>query len=384
MNFEITEEQAMIRDTIKDFAQKEVAPVSRDNNRHERFPSDLIKKLGEMGVLGLSLPSEYGGGGADHISYCIMLEELGRVDLGVAVTVSSHLSLGGKTILQWGTEEQKKKYLPRIASGEILACLATTEPNVGSDVSSIETSAVLQGDEWVLNGTKTWISNGGVADVATIIVQTDKRLGSKGLTAFIIERGTKGFSSKDLHNKLGIRSSNTAELVLEDCRVPKANVLGPVGKGMSVALSAFDNARLGVAARTVGVAQACIDASVSYAQTRKQFGKPIGSFQLIQELIADMTVETEAARLLVYRAAALKDKGNPATIETSMAKYYSSEIALKAANNAIQIHGSYGYSDEYPVERYFRDVRVSCILEGTSQIHKLIIGRAMTGINAFV
>jgi alkylation response protein AidB-like acyl-CoA dehydrogenase len=260
MNFEITEEQAMIRDTIKDFAQKEVAPVSRDNNRHERFPSDLIKKLGEMGVLGLSLPPEYGGGGADHISYCIMLEELGRVDLGVAVTVSSHLSLGGKTILQWGTEEQKQKYLPRIASGEILACLATTEPNVGSDVSSIETSAVLQGDEWVLNGTKTWISNGGVADVATIIVQTDKRLGSKGLTAFIIERGTKGFSSKDLHNKLGIRSSNTAELVLEDCRVPKANVLGPVGKGMSVALSAFDNARLGVAARTVGVAQACIDA----------------------------------------------------------------------------------------------------------------------------
>jgi len=384
MNFEITEEQAMIRDTIKDFAQKEVAPVSRDNNRHERFPSELIKKLGEMGVLGLSLPPEYGGGGADHISYCIMLEELGRVDLGVAVTVSSHLSLGGKTILQWGTEEQKQKYLPRIASGEILACLATTEPNVGSDVSSIETSAVLQGDEWVLNGTKTWISNGGVADVATIIVQTDKRLGSKGLTAFIIERGTKGFSSKDLHNKLGIRSSNTAELVLEDCRVPKANVLGPVGKGMSVALSAFDNARLGVAARTVGVAQACIDASVSYAQTRKQFGKPIGSFQLIQELIADMTVETEAARLLVYRAAALKDKGNPATIETSMAKYYSSEIALKAANNAIQIHGSYGYSDEYPVERYFRDVRVSCILEGTSQIHKLIIGRAMTGINAFV
>ena len=383
MNFEITEEQAMIRDTIKDFAQKEVAPVSRDNNRHERFPSELIKKLGEMGVLGLSLPPEYGGGGADHISYCIMLEELGRVDLGVAVTVSVHISLGGKTILQWGTEEQKEKYLPRIASGEILACLATTEPNVGSDISSIETSAVLQGDEWVLNGTKTWISNGGVADVATIIVQTDKRLGSKGLTAFIIERGTKGFSSKDLHNKLGIRSSNTAELVLEDCRVPKANVLGPVGKGMAVALSAFDNARLGVAARTVGVAQACIDASVSYAQTRKQFGKPIGSFQLIQELIADMTVETEAARLLVYRAAALKDKGNPATIETSMAKYYSSEIALKAANNAIQIHGSYGYSDEYPVERYFRDVRVSCILEGTSQIHKLIIGRAMTGINAF-
>ena len=383
MNFEITEEQAMIRDTIRDFAEKEVAPASRDNNRDEHFPLDLIKKLGEMGVLGLNLPSEYGGGGADYISYCIMLEELGRADLGVAVTVSVHLSLGGKTVLQWGSEEQKEKYLPRIASGEMLACLATTEPNVGSDVSSIETSAVLQGDEWVLNGTKTWISNGGVADIAIIIAQTEKSLGSKGLTAFIVERGTKGFSSRDLHNKLGIRSSNTAELILEDCRVPQGNVLGPVGKGMSVALSAFDSARLGVAARTVGVAQACIDASVSYAQTRKQFGKLIGSFQLIQELIADMTVETEAARLLVYRAAAIKDKGDPATIETSMAKYYSSEIALKAANNAIQIHGSYGYSDEYPVERYFRDVRVSSILEGTSQMHKLIIGRAMTGISAF-
>lgn len=383
MNFEITEEQAMIRDTIRDFAEKEVAPVSRDNNRNEHFPLDLINKLGEMGVLGLNLPSEYGGGGADYISYCLMLEELGRVDLGVAVTVSVHLSLGGKTVLQWGTEEQKQKYLPCMASGEMLSCLATTEPNVGSDVSSIETSAVFQGDGWVLNGTKTWISNGGVADVAIIIAQTDKSLGSKGLTAFMVERGTKGFSSRDLHNKLGIRSSNTAELILEDCRVPQANVLGPVGKGMSVALSAFDSARLGVAARTVGVAQACIDASVSYAQTRKQFGRLIGSFQLIQELIADMTVETEAARLLVYRAAAIKDKGEPGTIETSMAKYYSSEIALKAANNALQIHGSYGYSDEYPVERYFRDVRVSSILEGTSEIHKLIIGRAMTGINAF-
>ena len=384
MNFEITEEQSMIRDTIRDFARKEIAPVSRDNNRNEHFPLDIINKLGEMGILGLNLPSEYGGGGADYTSYCIMLEELGRVDVSVAVTVSVQLSLGGKTILRWGTEEQKKKYLPRISSGEILICLATTEPNVGSDISSIETSAVLQGDEWVLNGTKTWISNGGVADIAIIIAQTDKSLGGKGLTAFLVERNTNGFSSTDLHNKLGIRSSNTAELALEDCRVPQANVLGSVGRGMSVALSAFDSARLGVAARSVGVAQACIDASVSYAQTRKQFGKPIGSFQLIQEMIADMTVETEAARLLVFRAAAMKDKGDSATIETSMAKYYSSEIALKAANNAIQIHGSYGYTDEYPVERYLRDVRVSSILEGTSQMHKLIIGRAMTGINAFV
>ncbi len=384
MDFELTEEQAMIRSTLRDFAEKEVAPVARDNNRHERFPADLVKKMGEMGFLGINLPAEYGGGGADYMSYCIMLEELARADLGMAVTASSHISLGGKTISQWGTEAQKQKYLPRLASGEILGCLATTEPNVGSDVSSIETSATLQGDQWELNGNKMWISNGGVAGVAIIIAQTDKSKGGKGLTAFIVERGTPGFSTSDIHNKLGVRSSNTAELILEDCRVPQENMLGPLGKGMSVALSAFDSARLGVAARTVGVAQACIDASVSYAQTRKQFGKFIGNFQLIQELIADMTVETEAARLLVYRAAAIKDKGDPATVETSMAKYYSSEVAVKAANSAIQIHGSYGYSDEFPVERYFRDVRVSCILEGTSQIHKLIIGRAMTGLSAFV
>ena len=384
MDFDFTEEQAMIRTTVRDFAEKEVAPFARDNNRDERFPVDIVKKMGEMGFLGLNLPVEYGGGGSDYTSYCIMLEELGHADLGMAVTVSSQLSLGGKTILNWGTEEQKQKYLPRLASGEMLGCLATTEPNVGSDISSIETTAALQGDEWVLNGNKMWISNGGVAGVAIVIVQTDKSKGAKGLTAFMVDRDTPGFSSQDIHNKLGMRSSNTAELIFEDCHVPAENMLGPVGKGMSVALSAFDSARLGVAARTVGVAQACIDASVAYAQTRKQFGKSIGSFQLIQELIADMAVETEAARLLIYRAAAIKDKkGEPATIETSMAKYYASEIAWKAANNALQIHGSYGYSDDYPVERYLRDVRVSSILEGTSQVHKLIIGRAMTGINAF-
>ena len=384
MDFELNEEQAMIKATVRDFAEKEIAPVARENDRNEHFPEDIVKKMGETGFMGLNLPAEYGGGGADYMAYCIMLEELARVDYSMSVTVSSHISLAGKSILNWGTEEQKQKYLPRLATGEMLGCLATTEPNVGSDVASIETSAALQGDEWVLNGNKMWISNGGVAGVAIIIAQTDKSKGHRGLTAFLVERGTPGFSSVDIHNKFGARSSNTAELVLEDCHLPQENMLAPLGKGMSVALSAFDSARLGVAARTVGVAQACIEASVAYAQTRKQFGKLLGNFQLIQELIADMTVETEAARLLVYRAAAMKDKGDPATVQTSMAKYYASEIAQKAANNAIQIHGSYGYSDEYPVERYFRDVRVSSILEGTSQMHKLIIGRAMTGLDAFV
>lgn len=384
MDFEFTEEQNMVRSTMRDFAQKEVAPAARDNNRHERFPEDLVKKLAEMGFMGLTISPEYGGGGADHISYCVMLEELAQADYGVAVTISVHLSLCAKTISNWGNPEQKKRFLPRLATGEILGGLATTEPNVGSDVSSIETSAKLKGNEWILNGSKTWISNGGLAGVIVVIVQTDKTQGHRGLAAFLVEKGMPGFTTRDMHNKLGARSSNTAELFFEDCRVPQANLLGPVGKGQSVALSAFDNARLGVAARTVGVAQACIDASVSYAQTRKQFGKVIGSFQLIQEMIANMSVETAAARLLLYRAAVLKDKGLPGTVETSMAKYYSSEIALRAANSAIQIHGSYGYSDDYPVERYLRDVRVSSILEGTSQMHQMIIGRDKTGLSAFV
>lgn len=383
MDFELTEEQAMIRATARDFAEKEIAPVAKESNRNETFPEDLVKKMGKMGFLGLILPAEYGGGGGDYISYCVMLEEFAHADVGMAATASAHLSLCGHSIAHWGTEEQKRKYLPRLATGEILGCLATTEPNVGSDVGSIETSAALHGDEWLLNGSKMWITNGAVAGVAVIIAQTQKGSGSKGLTAFLVEKGTPGFTARDIHHKLGMRSSNTAEFALEDCRVPKENVLGPVGKGMSVALSAFDSARLGVAARSIGAAQACIDAAIAYAQTRKQFGKFIGNFQLIQELIADMTVETQAARLLAYRAAAMKDKGNPATIETSMAKYYASETALRAASNAIQIHGSYSYSDEFPVERFWRDLRVSSILEGTSQIQRLIIGRAMTGLNAF-
>ncbi len=383
MDFELTEEQAMIRATMRDFAEKEIVPVARENDRNEHFPMDIAKKMGEMGFLGINFPAQYGGGDGDYMAYCIMLEELAKADVGLAATASAHLSLCGKSILNWGTEAQKQKYLPHLATGEMLGGFATTEPNVGSDIASIETSATLRGDEWVLNGNKLWITNGGVAGVIVLIAQTDKSKGGKGITAFLLERGTPGFSTRDIHGKFGMRSSNTAELILEDCCLPKENMLGPLGKGMSVALSAFDSARLGVAARSVGAAQACLEASIAYAQTRRQFGKLIGSFQLIQELIADMAVEIEAARFLLYRAATKKDKGESATVEVSMAKYYASEMAFRAANNSIQIHGSYGYSDDFPMERMLRDVRVSTILEGTSQIHKLIIGRAMTGINAF-
>ena len=383
MDFEFTEEQKMIRAMVRDFAEKEIAPVASEANRREECPMGVVKRMCEMGFFGLILPVEYGGGGADYISYCIMLEELGRVDVGMAAMVSPHISLVCKNILKFGDEAQKQRYLPKLATGEMLACLGSTEPNVGSDVAAMETMAVKDGDNWVINGNKMWITNGGIADVALVIAQTDKSQGGKGITAFIVEKGTPGFSSQDIHHKLGMRSSNTAELIFEDCRIPEKNMLGPVGKGMTIALTGFDSARIGVIARSIGAAQACIEASVAYAQTRKQFGKPIGSYQLIQASLADMNVQTEAARLLMYRAAYLKDRGDAATVETSMAKYYASEIALKVANAAIQIHGSYGYSDEFPVERFMRDVRASLIVEGTSDIHKLIIGRSMTGINAF-
>ena len=383
MDFDLTEEQIMIRNLMKDFAKNEILPKARDDDRNERFPGDILDKMAPLGLLGAPLPEKYGGMGIDHIAYVLMIEELGRVSFALRSIVSVHISLFQKTLNQWGTEEQKQKYLPRTTKGEILGCFATTEPNVGSDIASIETSAVLDKGKWRLNGNKMWISNGGVADVALIFAQTDKAKKHRGITAFLVEKGTPGFSSTDIHGKLGLRSANTAELILEDCVVAEENVLGQVGKGFKIAMTAFDNARLCVAAGCVGLAQACIDASVLYAQTRQQFGKPIGSYQLVQEMIADMIVETEAARFLTYRAAYLKDKGVPHTVETSMAKYYASEVALRAANNAIQVHGGYGFSDEYPVERYYRDVKVATLLEGTSQMHKLIIGRNATGLNAF-
>jgi hypothetical protein len=383
MDFDLTEEQIMIRNLMQDFAKNEILPKARDDDRNERFPGDILDKMAPLGLLGAPLPEKYGGMGIDHIAYVLMIEELGRVSFALRSIVSVHISLFQKTLNQWGTEEQKQKYLPRTTKGEILGCFATTEPNVGSDIASIETSAVLDKGKWRLNGNKMWISNGGVADVALIFAQTDKAKKHRGITAFLVEKGTPGFSSTDIHGKLGLRSANTAELILEDCVVTEENVLGQVGKGFKIAMTAFDNARLCVAGGCVGLAQACIDASVLYAQTRQQFGKPIGSYQLVQEMIADMIVETEAARFLTYRAAYLKDKGVPHTIETSMAKYYASEVALRAANNAIQVHGGYGFSDEYPVERYYRDVKVATLLEGTSQMHKLIIGRNATGFNAF-
>lgn len=383
MDFELTPEQQLIKKTLREFADEVIVPQARENDRQERFPVDIIKQLGEMGFTGAPLPTEYGGMGLDYIGEAILFEEIGRGCSSVRTCLSVQISLVELPILRWGTEEQKKKYLPRLAKAEILGCFGLTEPGSGSDPASMLTSAVPKDGGWVINGTKTWISNGGVADLAIIFAQTDPQKKHKGIATFLVEKGIKGFTTQDIKGKLGLRASNTAELILENVWVSEENLLGKVGEGFNVAMGGLDNGRYGVAAGCVGIGQACIEASVKYAKERQQFGKPIGSFQLVQEMIADMVVETEAARLLVWRAGHLKNQGKPSTVETSIAKLYASEAAIRSANAAIQIHGGYGYSDEYPVERYLRDARVATLYEGTSQIQKLIIGRHYTGLDAF-
>ena len=383
MDLDLTPEQELIRKTARDFAEREIAPYAADYDRKEEFPRAILEKMKPLGFLGAPLPQEYGGMGVDAVSYALIIEEIARADSSVRSIISVNCSLVGLTILKWGTDEQKTEWLPKIASGETLGCFGLTEPGSGSDAASLQTRARRDGDDWVLNGTKMFITNGTVAGVALIMAQTDPSLGAKGIAAFLVPTETAGFTANEIHGKLGLRASSTAELVLVDVRVPDDAMLGGIGDGMKVALSALDNGRVGLGASCVGLAQACLDSALSYSKERKQFGKPIAGFQLIQEMLAEMHVEIEAARLLVWRAASLKDKGMRNTLEASVAKFYASEAAVKCANLAIQVHGGYGYIDEYPVGRYLRDARVTTLYEGTSQIQKLIIGRHLTGENAF-
>ncbi|MBI3584633.1 MAG: acyl-CoA dehydrogenase family protein [Nitrospinae bacterium] len=383
MDFELTEEQKLIKDTVRRFADEVIVPVARENDIKEHFPLEIIKKMASLGFLGAPIPEKYGGAGLDFISDAIIFEEIGRADSSIRTTLSVQVSIVGLTILNWGTEGQKEKYLPRLCRGEIIGCFALTEPGAGSDAANQSTTVVLTNKGWVLNGTKTWISNGGIADIAVVFAQTDKNKKHKGIAAFIIEKGMHGFSTKEIKGKLGLRASNTAELIFEDCMIPKDALLGKIGDGFEVAMSALDNGRYGVASGCVGIIQGCINVCVKYAKERHQFGKPIGSFQLIQEKIARMVVDCNASRLLVYRAGDLKNKGIKNTLETSIAKYFASEAAVRAAVDAIQIFGAYGYSNEYPVERYLRDAKVATIYEGTSEIQKLIIGHHTIGIKAF-
>ena len=384
MHLELTDEQRAVREMARKFAEEYIVPVARDNDVNERFPGDVIEKMGGLGLLGGPVPVEYGGAGLDHISHALITEEIGKACSSVRTTISVQISLVELSLARWGSEEQKRRYLPAMCSGKLIGCFGLTEPNAGSDPSGMETTAVADGDQWRLNGHKVWISNGGVAGLAIVFAQTDKSKGHRGIGAFLVERDTPGFSSRDMHGKLGLRSSNTGELILEDCRIPKDQMLGKVGDGFKVAMSALDNGRYSVAAGCVGICQGCVDASVRYAKDRKQFGRAIGSFQLVQDLIARMIVDTEAARLLVFRAGHLKNQGVRCTREVSIAKYFASEAAVRCALDAIQVHGSYGYSNEYPVERYLRDAKVATIYEGTSQIQKLLIASQDLGIRAFV
>ncbi len=383
MDFDMNEEQRMIQDTVRKFADEVIAPVASENDKKGEFPRDIFNKMAELGFVSTPIPEEYGGAGFDFISHAIVAEEIGRVDSSLRGTYSVQVSLVELPILKYANEEQKQKYLPKLTSGEWIGCFGLTEPDAGSDPVSMRTTAVEDGDYYVLNGQKTWITNAGIADIAIVYAKTDLEAGARGITAFLVEKDFEGFSTKDLHDKLGLRASNTGEIYLENCRVPKENVMGEVNKGFKLALGTLDFGRFTVAAGCVGSAQGCIDISKDHAKQRIQFGKPIASFQLVQQMIADMVVECEAGRLLVYRAGDMKNKDRPNTRETSIAKYYCSEMVNRVAYKAIQIHGGYGFSGEYDVERFYRDARINTLYEGTSQIQQLIIGAFELGIRAF-
>lgn len=382
MDFDLAPEQLEIRRLARDFADREIVPGARERDRTQTFPADVLRAMAPIGFLGGPVPEQYGGMGVDLVSHALITEEIGRADSSVRTTLSVQISLVELTILKYGTEAQKQELLPRLCSGELIGCFGLTEPEAGSDAAQLRTTAKRDGDDWILNGRKMWISNGSVSKLALVFAQADPSKAHKGITAFLLDREHQPYGSAALHGKLGLRSSDSSELILEDVRVPDRNRLGEVGEGFRIAMAALDSGRYSVAAGAVGVAQACIEASVAYATQRRSFGKPIAGHQLVQEIIADMVVETEAARLLVWRAGDLKDKGRPSTRETSIAKLYASEAAQRAADGAIQIHGGYGFSDEFPVERYWRDARVNRLYEGTTQIQKLIVGRFATGIDA--
>ncbi len=384
LDFQLTDEQKLISEAAREFADKEIMPRVRDNDRAGRFDRELASKLGEVGYLGAPVAEEYGGRGLDYIGYALVVEQVGRADSSARTVVSVQTSLVCGSIEQWGTEEQKREWLPRLCSGEALGCFALTEPDTGSDAANLRTRAKKTDSGWSISGNKMWISMGNVADVALVFAQTDPEKKHKGLAAFLVPTSTDGYSAQEIHGKLGLRASDTAEISLDGVEVPESAMLGEIGDGFKVAMTALDKGRYSVAAGCVGICDGCVDASVAYAKERKQFDVPIASFQLVQELIADMIVKRDAARMLVYRAGELKDRGEPSTVETSIAKLYATESAVECANAAIQVHGGSGYVDDYPVERYLRDARVTTLYEGTSQIHKLIIGRDATGINAML
>ncbi|MBS4032672.1 MAG: acyl-CoA dehydrogenase [Clostridiales bacterium] len=377
MNFSLTEEQAMIQKVVRDFAEKELAPIAAELDEKGEFPHAITAKMGEMGLFGLPFSEEYGGSGAGYLAYAIAVEEISRACASTGITYAAHCSIGTGPIYLFGTEEQKKKWVVPCAQGKMFAAFGLTEPNAGSDAGGTQTTAVLDGDEWVLNGSKCFITNVGVGKVAVITALTDKSKGTRGISSFIVPTDTPGFTVGTKYHKLGLLASDTREIILENVRIPKENILGKPGEGFKQFLVALDGGRISIGALSVGIAQACLDASLKYAKEREQFGQPISKFQAIQFKLADMAMKTELARMMVHKAAWLKDQGKPFSKEAAYAKLYASEICMQNASEAIQIHGGYGYMKEYPVERYFRDAKLMEIGEGTSEVQRLVIARLL-------
>ena len=375
MNFNLSEEEMAIRQTLREFAEKEIAPSARERDEKSEFPFEIIKKLGKLGICGVCASPEYGGAGMSYLSYAIIIEELAKVDASVAVIISVTNTLASIPLRRFGTKEQMRKFLPALSSGEKLGAYSLSEPQAGSDASNLACAAVRDGEEYKLNGVKNFVTNGSNADLIVVFAVTEKEKGSKGLSTFMVEKNSPGLSIGKIEKKLGIRSSDTAELIFVDCRIPVFNRIGEEGEGFKIALTTLDYGRVGIGAQALGIAQGAMDRAVAYSQKREQFGKTINKFQAIQFKIAEMAMEIDAARLLLYRAALKQDSGEKFTKESAMAKLFASQIAMKTANQAVQIFGGYGYMREYEIERFMRDAKITEIYEGTSEIQKIVIAR---------
>jgi len=379
MNFELTEEQAMTRKMVRDFAEKELKPGADERDDKEEFSREIFDKMGGLGLTGIPWPEEYGGGGCDYVSYVIAVEELSRVDASTGTTLSAHISLAGWPLYKYGTEEQKKKYLEPMALGEKLGAYGLTENTAGTDAAAMRTTAVLDGDSYVLNGNKIFITNAGDAEIYVVFAVTDKEKKAKGISAFMVEKDTPGLNFGKKERKMGLRSSPTVELVFDNCRVPKENLLGKEGEGFKIAMGTLDGGRNGIAAQAVGIAQGAMEEAAEYAKSREQFGRPIANFQAVSFMLADMSTRIEAARLLTYQAAYLENAGLPYGKASAMAKLFASETAMEVTTNAVQIFGGYGYTRDYPVERFMRDAKITQIYEGTSEVQRLVISRYLLG-----
>ena len=380
MDFELNEEQRLVRDMVRDLAQNEIAPRAAEVDKSEQFPAENVRRLGELGLLGLPFSERYGGGGGDNLSYAIAVEEVARACGSTALIFAAHVSLGTAPIHNFGSEEQKQEWLPRLCSGQGLGAFGLTEPEAGSDAGATRTVAVRDGDSYVLNGSKMWITSGAIADVVNCTAKTDPAAGTRGISCFLVEKGTPGFNPGKNEPKMGLKGSVTSALSLENCRVPASSMLGKEGEGFRQMLVTLDGGRISIGAMALGLAQAALDQAAAYSKQRVQFGQSIAHFQAVQWMIADMATEIDAARLMVYRAAAMEDAGVRFTKEAAMAKLFASEVAERAAFKAVQIHGGYGYSREYPVERIYRDQRLCTIGEGTSEIQRLVIARQVLGV----